>query len=1431
MKNLYLTTSMGLFILLVLTYRVSAQSVGIGVNQPNPNAVLELVSPTNNQGLMIPKVSTAQRNANSFVSKLSNKENGLMVFDSDENAFYYWQNGSWQSIASNVILTAGDGIQINGNLITNIGDLDQTNELQQISLTGTVLTLSDGGSVDLNSINTDNQLTEQQIAAFGFVKLNDLSISDNQNISLTGMSLTIERGNTIDLSSLDTNTQLTDSDIAAMGYLKTASDDQTAGEVGVMPSGDLTSTDVQSALEELQGEITTAASASLPDGAVTTVKISNGAVTNAKITGMDFAKLTNVPAGLADGDDNTQLTESEVDGYVSNNGYLTTETDPSVPASIKDGIDWSELSGIPADIADGDANTQLTDSDIAAMGYLKTASDDQTAGEVGVLPSGDLTSTDVQSALEELQGEITTAASASLPDGAVTTVKISNGAVTNAKITGMDFAKLTNVPAGLADGDDNTQLTESEVDGYVSNNGYLTTETDPSVPASIKDGIDWSELSGIPADIADGDANTQLTDSDIAAMGYLKTASDDQTAGEVGVLPSGDLTSTDVQSALEELQGEITTAASASLPDGAVTTVKISNGAVTNAKITGMDFAKLTNVPAGLADGDDNTQLTESEVDGYVSNNGYLTTETDPSVPASIKDGIDWSELSGIPADIADGDANTQLTDSDIAAMGYLKTASDDQTAGEVGVLPSGDLTSTDVQSALEELQGEITTAASASLPDGAVTTVKISNGAVTNAKITGMDFAKLTNVPAGLADGDDNTQLTESEVDGYVSNNGYLTTETDPSVPASIKDGIDWSELSGIPADIADGDDNTQLTDSDIAAMGYLKTASDDQTAGEVGVMPSGDLTSTDVQSALEELQGEITTAASASLPDGAVTTVKISNGAVTNAKITGMDFAKLTNVPAGLADGDDNTQLTESEVDGYVSNNGYLTTETDPSVPASIKDGIDWSELSGIPTDIADGDDNTQLSMVEIAALGFITSPNDADASSSNELITSAVMSGNVLRITEAATTTNVDLSQFAELPSQSSQGGKYLTTNGVSASWATVPSSLWNLAGSSINYTAGNVSIGTALGSSRLNVQTSTANSTTPQISISDGNGTGDASINFLQTSGGSYAIGLDASDADKFKISASGIVGTNDVLTALSTGQVGIGVTASTDTQLEVLTSNAYGIQLNNNANAGTVNGLRTNITGGTSGTVYGVYSDITALGSGQRHAFYGYTRTEASNSNLSYGMRLNVDADGNGAAYGAYISMLGSGTGNNFGLFINNGSAGINEYGIYTTGEGRNFFSGDLGIGTTTPSEKLDVIGNVEITGTIVTPVRASVYNINTTNYTLTVPVGARIIKVQNTANNGTPVRIAGITPGIDGQELIIVNVDPDAQTINGRVDFLTSYDFDTNKLYLDTNSGNVLIGPDTSMLKLIYIDALSAWVQESFSSNSKAVIF
>lgn len=125
--------------------------------------------------------------------------------------------------------------------------------------------------------------------------------------------------------------------------------------------------------------------------------------------------------------------------------------------------------------------------------------------------------------------------------------------------------------------------------------------------------VDWTELLNVPADIADGDADTQLdeaaVDGFVANNGYIDAAA---------------------------------------LIDGDNTTVP-------------MGWNDLSGIPAELADGDDDTQLDEAAVDGFVANNGY-------AAAASLNDGdttttpVGWTDLSGIPAEIADGDADTLYT-------------------------------------------------------------------------------------------------------------------------------------------------------------------------------------------------------------------------------------------------------------------------------------------------------------------------------------------------------------------------------------------------------------------------------------------------------------------------------------------------------------------------------------------------------------------------------------------------------------------------------------------------------------------------------------------------------------------------------------------------------------------------------------------------
>jgi len=187
----------------LFSQQILAQSVGVGTTSPNANASLHVVAPNNNQGLLIPSMSTEQRNDGQFTANLSSQDNGLMVFDLTEGRFYFWSDSDWVPIWSgqvNQILAAGDGIVINDqNQIVNTGDTDSTDDITINTIAGGALvgTYSDLLLVE-GAVENDNianlTITGSKIAnsSVGVEKLsgladptsgrNSLLITNNSNV-------------------------------------------------------------------------------------------------------------------------------------------------------------------------------------------------------------------------------------------------------------------------------------------------------------------------------------------------------------------------------------------------------------------------------------------------------------------------------------------------------------------------------------------------------------------------------------------------------------------------------------------------------------------------------------------------------------------------------------------------------------------------------------------------------------------------------------------------------------------------------------------------------------------------------------------------------------------------------------------------------------------------------------------------------------------------------------------------------------------------------------------------------------------------------------------------------------------------------------------------------------------------------------------------
>ncbi|GAB3331856.1 hypothetical protein GCM10027429_10630 [Marivirga atlantica] len=349
-----------LIALLLPSFGWTQNTVGIGTETPNENAVLHLVSTGNNQGLLIPSMSTTQRTSSTFIDDLTTSDNGLLVFDLTEKQFYYWQDTQWVNLSPQAQFNAGNGISISGNTISNLGDLDSTNEIQDLVLTGNNLSISNNPgatSIDLtpfSGTNTDNQnLTLTSINDERTIDISGgsgvtFSVADNDNdrineiqdLILDGNALSITNNpnaTAIDLSPfVGSNTDNQNLSVTNSGENRTIN---ITGGDGVTFSIADNDNDASNEIQNLSSvlssgndaggaSIANLASPSNNNDAATKLYVDNNVFSG------NFADLNGIPSGLVDGDDvglttittNTSLTGDGTSGSplsIANNGVTT----------------------------------------------------------------------------------------------------------------------------------------------------------------------------------------------------------------------------------------------------------------------------------------------------------------------------------------------------------------------------------------------------------------------------------------------------------------------------------------------------------------------------------------------------------------------------------------------------------------------------------------------------------------------------------------------------------------------------------------------------------------------------------------------------------------------------------------------------------------------------------------------------------------------------------------------------------------------------------------------------------------------------------------------------------------------------------------------------------------------------------------------------
>lgn len=152
-----------------------AQSIGIGTSTPNPKAALDISSTT--KGLLIPSMNTVQR------SFISSPPNGLMVYDTDQNQFYYHDGTTWRKMLNSTYWNQSSTRSWIYNSTDSVG-IGTSVPTQRLDVNGNIRSRDDlladgkitaGGIVSGSSFQTPGNLV---VSGLGYVNGNLTTNSD-----------------------------------------------------------------------------------------------------------------------------------------------------------------------------------------------------------------------------------------------------------------------------------------------------------------------------------------------------------------------------------------------------------------------------------------------------------------------------------------------------------------------------------------------------------------------------------------------------------------------------------------------------------------------------------------------------------------------------------------------------------------------------------------------------------------------------------------------------------------------------------------------------------------------------------------------------------------------------------------------------------------------------------------------------------------------------------------------------------------------------------------------------------------------------------------------------------------------------------------------------------------------------------------------------
>jgi hypothetical protein len=545
---------------------------------------------------------------------------GELAVTLDTHLAYRWNGSIWVEIDTQLSEVEVDLYTANNGYLTFEQDSSVNNELQTLGFFGTTLLLSDGGgSVDLSSLQ-DGTGTDDQTAS-------EVNIADSGDY-YTG-------------TEVETALQEIGSDIESLVAGGADGDGIYDGDGTAPADTDVTITDSLSigGVRFISGrkieQVVSINSHLLPGGsgtfALTSDLYTDSDIdgTESAFTGWDkdesddfdgvFSSLTSIPSGLSDGDDDTQLTEEQVEDYAGGMWSGNTETRISITYQDGDGT-------IDAVVDDDLANYDNTNS-----GFLTIEVDGSNTNEIQAVDTIALDGTTLGISLSSDGEAQKTVDLSSLQDGTGTddqtidVFNITSNTLNLSLESDGEATKTVDLSPYLDDTD--TNLSQEEVEDYAGS--LVASGSNSLISVTYNDAGSNVQF----------DVESDLSQYDNGTSGFLTSEVDGSTTNELQTIDTLSLSGTTLTIALEN-DGEAPYAVDlSSLQDGTGTddqTIDALSFDGTNISISLESDGEATKT-LDISSVDTDTQLSEEQVEDFVG--GMVTGNTESDITVTYQDG------------------------------------------------------------------------------------------------------------------------------------------------------------------------------------------------------------------------------------------------------------------------------------------------------------------------------------------------------------------------------------------------------------------------------------------------------------------------------------------------------------------------------------------------------------------------------------------------------------------------------------------------------------------------------------------------------------------------------------------------------------------------------------------------------------------------